>query len=232
MAKWLFLLFIVISCNAYSQGEHLERMTTSELDQRYLYIQNRLDNTYHYSAWWQHGWEGYYGASSLVQAGLAISADNADDEIRFGVGAFKSAIAFSAMVMNPLPITDGDEALDVSNDSVSNTETRAHKIQRLKRAEAVFKRRSERATSIHTWARHGSAVLFNLATAGIVSVYGDDKDALASALGGILISEINIWTQPSQGAQDWNDYQNLKSSDRLSWKLLPIPNGILVSLDF
>jgi hypothetical protein len=80
--------------------------------------------------------------------------------------------------------------------------------------------------------RHGSAILFNLASAGIIAVFGDDKDAIASALGGILVSEINIWTQPSQGIQDGQDYQNYKQKNKVTWRLQPTLNGALLSVNF
>jgi len=227
----LFTSFLVlISCNVYSQDYSPDYLTVKELDNRFLYITNRLDSERNHSYLWQHGWEGYYGISSLVQLSLATTADNSDDEIRFGVGAFKSAVAFSAMLMNPLPAIDGADSLH--GDSNVQAHTRAHKIERLKKAEALFKQRYERAKKIHTWARHGTAILFNLATAGIVSAFGNDKDAIASAIGGILASEINIWTQPYQGIQDWQNYQNLKSKKNWSWNLQPTLNGLAVSVNF
>jgi len=234
MNKLLISFLVLISCNVYSQDYSSDHLTVKQLDNRFLYIKNRLDNERNHSYLWQHGWEGYYGISSLVQLSLATTADNSDDEIRFGVGAFKSAVAFSAILMNPLPAIDGADSLSSPTHGDSNVQahTREHKIERLKRAEALFKRRSERAKSIHTWTRHGTAILFNLATAGIVSAFGNDKDAIASAIGGILASEINIWTQPYQGIQDRQDYQSLKSNNSWSWNLQPTLNGLAVSVSF
>ena len=234
MNKLLIFFLVLISCNVYSQDYNPDQLSIKELDDRFLYIKSRLENERNHNYLWQYGWEGFYASSSLVQLSLAATADNSDDEIRFGVGAFKSALAFSAMLRNPLPTIDGANSLSSPSHNHSNIQphTRAQKIERLKRAEALFKRGSERAKSIHTWSRHGTAILFNLATAGIVSAFGNDKDAIASAIGGILASEINIWTQPSQGIQDWQDYQSFKSNDSLSWKLLPTLNGLALSLNF
>jgi len=234
MNKLLISFLVLISCNVHSQDYKIEDLSVEALDKRFYYIKSRLNNERDHSYWWQHGWEGYYGISSLAQVSLAATADNSDDEIRFGVGAFKSALAFSAMLMNPLPAIDGADSLSSTTHDDANfqAQTRAQKIQRLKRAEVLFKHRSERAKKIHTWTRHGSAILFNLATAGIVSAYGDDKGAIASAIGGILVSEINIWTQPSQGIQDWQDYQSLKSNNSWSWRLQPTLNGVALNVNF
>jgi hypothetical protein len=65
-----------------------------------------------------------------------------------------------------------------------------------------------------------------------VSVFGNDKDAIASGIGGILVSEINIWTQPYQGIQDWQDYQSLKSNNKRSWNLQPTLNGLVINVNF
>ena len=234
MNKLLISFLILVSCSAYSQDDNLDKITIKELDNRFLYIKNRLDSERNHSYLWQRGWEGYYGISSLVQLGLATNADSSDDEIRFGVGAFKSAVAFSAMLVNPLPAINGADSLSSTTHDDSNIQahTRAHKIERLKKAEDLFKRHSQRAKSFHTWTRHGTAILFNLATAGIVSAFGNDKDAIASAIGGILASEINIWTQPYQGIKDEQDYQSLKSNNSFSWNLQPTLNGLAVSVNF
>jgi hypothetical protein len=234
MIKLLTSFLVLVSCNVYSQDVIPDNISVKELDTRFLYIKNSLDNERNHSYWWQHGWEGYYVTSSLVQLSLAATADSSDDEVRFGVGVFKSALAFSAMFMDPLPATDGADSLSspTQGESNSQVQTRAQKIERLKRAEALFKRRADRSKNIHTWSRHGSAILFNLATAGIVSVFGNDKDAIASGIGGILVSEINIWTQPYQGIQDWQDYQSLKSNNKRSWNLQPTLNGLVINVNF
>ena len=234
MNKLLCSLLVLISYNAHSQDYNPDNLTINELDSRFLYIKNKLNHERNHRYLWQHGWEGYYGISSMVQLGLATSSNNTDDEVRFGVGAFKSAVAFSAMLINPLPAINGADSLTLPaiNESNTQVDTRTHKIERLKSAEALLKRRFDRAKNIHTWRRHGTAILFNLATAGLVSVLGNDKDAIASAIGGILVSEINIWTQPNQGIQDWQDYQSLKSKKDWSWNLQPTFNGLAISIDF
>jgi hypothetical protein len=222
----------MISCHAYSQDTSHQQLSEDELDTRLLYLTNKLEKSRRHNYLWQHGWEGIYGISSLTQASLAISADNSDDEVRYGVGAFKSAFALGAMLMNPIP-TNGDleKSSNFKYESASKL-TKQQKIQKLKQTEALFKQHLVRAESIHTWSRHGSAILFNLATAGLVSAFGNDKDAIASAIGGILASEINIWTQPSQVRQDWKNYQNLKTNNTWSWYLQPTFNGLAISINF
>ena len=79
--KLLISFLVLFSCNASSQEGSPDSLSIAELDKRFLYIKNKLNNERDHSYWWQHGWEGYYGASSLVQASLAVTADNSDDEI-------------------------------------------------------------------------------------------------------------------------------------------------------
>lgn len=232
MRTFAAFFLVMIACQAYSQDINYHQLSDNELDKHLSYLNNKLEKSHQHNYLWQHGWEGAYGISSLAQASLAINADSSDDEVRFGVGAFKSAFALGAMLMNPLPTSSNFESTPMSKDDTNIKLTRTQKIEQLKQKENMLKRHSERADSIHTWSRHGSAILFNLATAGLVSVFGNDKDAIASAIGGILASEINIWTQPSQVSQEWRNYQNLKANNSVSWYVSPTFNGLAVNINF
>ena len=225
MTKLFTTLVMFFLLSGHAQSDDLNLLTEVELDRRYLSIQSVLKSDREKSYWWQHGWEAAYGVSSLTQAAGAVTADNSDDEVRFGVGAAKSLIAFGVMYSNPLPALsfDGIESEPVTN--------RLDKINRLERAEKRLQDRAEAADNIHTWKRHGTAILFNLSTSAIISIFGNDKDAIASAVGGILASELNIWTQPSGASKDWKNYQRQNTSE-LSWILLPTANGIALNVRF
>ncbi|MFT6028934.1 MAG: hypothetical protein ACI8O8_000665 [Oleiphilaceae bacterium] len=220
-----FFTALLLLFSVYTQASDLNSITEIELDKRYQIIKNSLENEQQKSYWWQHGWETAYGISSLTQAAKAFDADNSDDEIRFGVGAAKSAIAFGFILTNPLP------ALNIDKFEAEPALSRAEKISRLERAEKRIQIRAQRADNIHTWARHGSAIVFNILTSSIISIYGNDKDAITSAVSGIIASEVNIWTQPSGVSKDWQKYQAV-SAKGVSWFLLPTSNGIALNVTF
>ena len=214
MTKILTILVMLFLLIGHAQSGDLNLLTESELDRRYLSIQSALESDREKSYLWQHGWEAAYGISSLSQAVGAVTADNSDDEVLFGVGAAKSLTALSVMYLNPLA------ALSLDDAETEPATSRLDKITRLERAEKRLQERAQAAENIHTWKRHGTAILFNLSTSVIISIFGNDKDAIASAIGGILASELNIWTQPSGASKDWKNYQRQNASE-LSWMLLP-----------
>lgn len=218
----ILLMSLLLSRYAYCD---LSELSESAIDKRYNHIQKAFEKEQEDAYWWQHGWEAAYAGSSIFQAAKAFTADNGNDEIRFGVGAAKSLVALSVIYSNPLP------ALSLDVDTFETARTKSEKIKRLAQAERHLHDRAQSAENIHSWKRHGSAILFNLSTSAIIAVFGNEKDAIASAVGGILASELNIWTQPNSALQDWENYQKHNAS-KVSWLLLPTASGIALNIRF
>ncbi|MGR6871819.1 hypothetical protein ACU6U9_05815 [Pseudomonas sp. HK3] len=228
----LTCVVILLTVSDLTHARDLHTLSDEALDSRYQFIKSRLTDQHHNAFWWQHGWGGIYAASSIVETTRWSSADTHDEKVQFRVSAIKSILAFASIYANPLPssrIYQTPTCYECEKDS------RAYKIHRLKQAEEALKTRALRASNIHSVKRHGVAVAFNLLAGLYIAKNGDRKDGIASAVGGIISSEINIFTQPSRATQDWQDYQQLgqaKTADTWNWQLMPTGQGIQLSVGF
>jgi hypothetical protein len=228
----LISLFVLLSLSGFTHASDLSLLSNKDLDQRYQFIKKRLDEQHNNAFWWQHGWEGIYVGSSVLQAAKWSSADNHDDKVKFRVGAIKSLVAFASLHAKPLSAT---RIYTAAPCNMCNRDSRVYKINRLEHAEQTLKSRALRASNIHNFKRHGIGVIFNVLAGLYTSKHGDKDDAITSTLSGIISTEINIFTQPLSAKQDWNDYQQIgqaKVTQTWNWKLTPTGQGLALNVQF
>jgi hypothetical protein len=226
------LLIYFLSFSAFTQANELNQLSDAELDSRYQFVTSRLNEQHTNGFLWQRGWEGIYGASAIIQVARWSSADTHDDKVQFRVSTIKSLVAFGAVHSNPIP---SSRVYNTMPCDMCEKDSRFYKINRLEQAEQALKDRALRAKNIHSFKRHGIAVAFNVLAGLYVAKQGNREDGVASAVSGIISSEINIFTQPSQAKQDWLDYQQLgqsKTADVWNWKVVPIGNGLGLNIQF
>lgn len=213
-----------------SHGQTPQDISESELDQRLRFIETRLAGLNPNASYWQYGWTGFYAATALGQAALAIDEDDSDDELGYIVGAVKSTGGLVQMLLKPLPaVTSHDDFQSMAS------ETRAERLLKLEQGEALLQENAIRAQQRYGFKRHAIGIGVNLLGAAVIAAYGDSSDALPSAAIGIAISEANIWTEPSRAATDLDDYRSQfdgaqKTSVR-NWHLVPSRGGTGVVLN-
>ncbi|WP_136065527.1 hypothetical protein [Modicisalibacter radicis] len=175
---------------------------------------------------WRYGWGGIYAASLANNIYQASEADDDDDRFDGRVGAVKSALALGGVIADPQPHPAAHrrlEALAERGDGQALTDARE-----LMRATAA----EERAR--HAWrARLDSLVVNTLG--GLAIGVGDDRprDGLVNFATGMLVGEIQLWTQPTQAGAALNRFQPATLSlggNRLdyqyAWVLTPSQVGV------
>ncbi|MDW5378596.1 hypothetical protein R6258_16885 [Halomonas sp. HP20-15] len=175
---------------------------------------------------WRYGWGGVYAASLANNLYQASEADDQDDRFDGRVGAVKSALALGGVITDPQPHPAAHrrlEALAEQGDREALNDARE-----LMRATAA----EERAR--HAWqARLDSLVVNTLG--GLAIGVGDDRprDGLVNFATGMLVGELQIWTQPTQAGAALNRFQPATLSlgdNRLdyqyAWVLTPSQVGV------
>ncbi|PAU77171.1 hypothetical protein [Halomonas salipaludis] len=151
---------------------------------------------------WQAGWTGIYGASLAINAYQASEASDRDDRYDARVGVVKSALALGGMFLDrqPHPAAHRDfRALDRGDDL-----DRARALIR----ETAANERQRRSVE----ARLGSLAV-NTA-AGLLIGVGDGRgrDGAINFATGMLISELQLQTQPRQAGRALNRFQPAQAS--------------------
>ncbi|MGQ7262451.1 hypothetical protein [Vreelandella sp. V005] len=145
---------------------------------------------------WQWGWTGIYGTSLAVNAYQSSEASDEDDRFDARVGVVKSALALGGMFMDrqPHPAALAEyERLKASGD-LSGVQALG-----LQLAQAEHERRG--------WgARVGSLVVNGVAGA-VIAADGRESDGAINFATGMLVNELQIWTQPNQASSAINRFQ-------------------------
>jgi hypothetical protein len=206
-------------------------MSDAELDQRLSFIATRLAGQAPNARYWQYGWTGFYAASAAAQGLLAVDTDDNDDEVNYIVGAVKSSGALAQMLIRPLPAVESSTRLQAMP-----SESRAERIRKLERGEALLRENAARAAGRSGWKRHLIGIGANLVGGAVIAAYGDSDDAVTSTLIGIAVSEANIWTEPSRAADDLRDYRNNawagRGSGQTTWHLVPMADRVTLHIRF
>lgn len=175
------------------------------------------------SHYWQYGWSGIYAASLAKDAYLASEADSSDDRFDARAGAVKSALALGGMVIDRQP---HPEAL--------------HELERLEtagdieQARALMREVAAEERERRSWQARLDSLLVNT-LGGLAIGVGDDRprDGAISFATGMLVSELQLRTQPTQAGHALNRFQPAQLSRggihldyQYAWVLTPNQLGV------
>ena len=233
----LVLAAVVAISSGAARAEEMQAVTanpsslsSSELDSRIAFIEERLDAHRTHAYRWQWGWMGIYGAGLVVQSLRAgISEDN-EHQADYVVSAVKAAGGVARMYLAPHPARNGaDELREMSASS------REAKARKLAHAEATLIENAKFTSRRKSLKAHAANVLVNVAGGAIIWGLGAPSDALSSTLVGIAVGTANIMSSPWYGEQDLADYKarfGSGSARGWDWKLVPTLGGAAVQVTF
>lgn len=209
----------------------LEDLSPAETEARLNFLEQRLDEGRFAAQAWQYGWSGVFGIGLVAGAAQAALADDGDERVYQIVGAVKSAGGLAQMLTDPLPARLGADPLREVPDG-----TPGGRLQRLALGERQLIENAARAESRYSWRRHLEGVTTNVIGGAVIYSLGDSTDALVSTLSGILVGELQIWTQPWRATADLDAYRTAfpttMASRGIEWQLRPTLHGVEVAFRF
>jgi hypothetical protein len=219
-------------------------LSDSELDARLAFLEKRLDDGETWAKTWQWGWTGVYalgvgiGVEEAItccsnrKAGKANSVRKKRNEQRVIhiVSAAKGVIGTSRMLFWRHPGRNGaDEMRAIEGDS------REAKLARLAKGEDVLQNVAHASDRRWGWKSHAGNIGLNVAGGAFIFGFGRDSDAWESMGVGIGVGLINIFSAPTRGIQDLDDYQTkfgMKTASRFDWSIVPTTGGAAIQVTF
>jgi hypothetical protein len=201
-----FVILCLLSCSLHNLHAAIPDAAASE---RIDFIQKRLDEGKSAAQLWWWGWLGGYAAITGGQMAIyAATPADTDENKTFRdillVGAASSLLGVIGQIITPMtPASAGDDLRVLPGGNP------AERAEKLKRAENFLKESAEREEFGHSWLAHGACVVVNLG-AGLIIWQGLNhsfSDGLINFGAGMLISEIQIFTQPMQAVRDQAEYR-------------------------
>jgi hypothetical protein len=209
----------------------------AEVTNRLAYIQRSLDDGGKAADLWWHGWLIGYGVATFGQVAAGTGTHDTTQKQDLLVGAATSGLGAIGQVVFPLDA--GSLAVQLRAMSAGTAEARRAKLATAER----FLRRSAAQEALgRSWKAHATAAVVNLAAGLVVWRHYDRpaRDGLLTFALGQLVSEVQIFTQPTKAIRDLREYERRSDFERAaagggpqrSWYVRPSPGGFLVGCRF
>ena len=201
------------------------------VDERLSFLEERLDASKRHGQFWQYGWMTVT-TGGMVAGIVQATSQNGDDRKARIVEASTGAIGTGYLLLRPMEARKGADPI-----RAMPAGTLAEKQNKLLAAEALLERNAQRTSERTDWKMHLGNVAFNFAAGGVLLALGGNLDDVAiNALGGSAVGALQLWTEPRRPAQDWQDYQAIRSGAVLpnqnDWRVSLAPRGIAFHFRF
>lgn len=160
-----------------------------------------FENGARHATWWDAGWTGIYATSLVVNAYQSSEANSRDDRFDARVGTIKSALALGGMLADRQP---HQAALVEYERLKARGELSGVQALGLELAQAERARRGVEARI--------SSLVVNTLAGAVIAADGRERDGAVNFATGMLINELQIWSQPNQASSAINRFQPARMS--------------------
>jgi hypothetical protein len=178
-------------------------LSVQDINARQRDLDQILQKQQRQAEYWEYGW-GAFNAGTMVYSAVQAANDhgykNHNTDI---VQAGESLIGLADVIFRPLPAFYAD---DVCPQQINSEQDR---LECDYTKELLLERSAQRAHESYEVMPHVLNLGFNLAAGAIVWKVADTSHALTTAIPGILIGEIQLWTQPISPMDDYDRYKLL-----------------------
>jgi len=212
-------------------------LSDREVTRRIEFIQNALNGGERTADLWWNGWLAGYGVATFGQVAAYTGTHSEKQKQDMRVGAATTALGAVGQVVFPL-----DAGRLTPQLRAMPADTPEARRAKLAVAESYLRRSAAQEELGRSWKAHLVSGAVNLA-AGLViwrHYHRPGGDGLATFAIGQLVSEIEIFTQPTKAVRDLREYEKRSDFDRTSnaenahrtWYVTATPSGFLVGCRF
>jgi len=195
----IFILLLLHSIKLNAQNE----IPDSVVHERIQCIQKMLTDSKPATNLWWYGWLGIYGAATLGQGALFLTSKDPATKQDMALGA---SIAFiGATIQVIVPLNTGRDAETLAQ---LPEKTNEEKLRKLSVAEDLLKSDAMKEKLGRSWQIHALNEAVNLSS-GLVVWLGYKRtiwDGIGNFLLNSVITETQIWTQPTRTLKDYQNY--------------------------
>lgn len=184
---------------------HAEPPSDAEVSRRLAFIETRLARgTGPANLWWS---SCYYGwtALSMGQFVWALATPDKDRRTDMAVGAAASTLGVIPLGVLPFPARTA--WADLARVPAASPLERRRKLAF---AEHLLEAAAKDEKLRRSWVNHATSIGVSIGVGLLLGVgYGRPMSGVINAVGGIALSEIQIWTMPTAAITDYSEYRKL-----------------------
>lgn len=230
---WILILITELcwSNRLFAQPLDNDSITSVRINHIQMALQKSASGV---NRWW-YGWLGAYSISTTAQA--VIGFNTSDKNTRQDMLLGSATCMLGAGLQLATPLNTGSMAKEIAQLPDSTPELRTLK---LRQAEELFRRAAEtekNGRSLKIQALNGAA---NLGS-GLITWLGFRRsvwDGVSNFLINTVISELQIWTQPTRTLKDYHNYSrkylehNVHQTSKPEYLLRTYPGGVALNIVF
>lgn len=233
-ANAVMALCILAGSAAAEEGRNL---SDREVTGRIEFIQNALDEGQHAATLWWDGWLVGYSVATFGQVASQSGTNSEKQNQDLLVGAVTTGLGAVGQLVYPLDA--GRVSAQLRAMPGDTPEARQAKLAA---AEGFLHRSAAQEALGRSWKTHAISGVVNLAAGLVVWRHYDRpaRDGLLTFALGQLVSEVQIFTQPTKAVRDLRAYEarsdfgrgGATGSTRSTWYVSATPSGFLVGCRF
>jgi hypothetical protein len=230
----LFILLFFYQCYpVFAQDE----LSDSQIEERLRVVQQMLKQGEPNADRWWCGWLIGYSAATVGQGAIFLTSDDKKLRQDMALGAVTTLLGAVGQIVDPM--VPGYAPNRLGSFPESTPEQRRIKLAE---AEEWLMKSALREKEGRSWKTHAITGIVNLGS-GLVVWLGFKRDIWEGAGNFALntvITEIQIWTQPTKAIKDYNEYLNRYKSgsntgcirSEVKWSLNVYPGGVGITVLF
>ena len=234
LSRCIFLILLVFqSVSILAQNS----IPDSVIHQRIIEIQNKLNRSKNGMNTWWYGWLGAYSAATVGQGALFFVSNDKVTKQDMALGAGTTFLGAVFQLITPLSVDNDLKMLKQMPDS-----SRSDQLNQLAVAEKLFEKASNAEKAGRSWQIHALNTTVNLGSGLITWLVFKRSvwDGVGNFVLNSVVTEAQIWTQPTRAMKDYKDYCRKYNSDMspLANKIQPeyfvsaFPGGVALRIVF
>lgn len=229
----LLLIFLCRINPALAQDE----LSDSQVKERLQFIQQVLEQGKSNADHWWYGWLIGYSAATIAQGAIGLTSDARATRQDMALGAATTFLGAVGQIITPMVPGSAPDRLAGISES-----TPAERKEKLTKAEKLLQACALRESEGRSWKAHAITGVVNIGC-GLIVWLGFKRSAwegLGNFALNTIITEAQIWTQPTRAIRDYENYsKTYESEQKLSchksgrnWLVNIYPGGLGISVVF
>lgn len=187
-----------------------DSISTEQIKARIQCIENLLNQSKKSVNTWWYGWLGVYGAATIAQGTVLLLSNDLTTQQDMALGGVTTLLGTGFQLITPL--NTGKDAQYIAQLPESNTQ---ELFDKLRIAEELFKINAEKEKTGRSWQVHALNEIVNLGS-GLITWLAFKRsvwDGVSNFLLNSVVTETQIWTQPTRLMKDYQNYNHKYKSD-------------------
>ena len=235
--RWSAIILLFVFLFRVNPAGAQDELSDSRIQERLQAIQHMLEQGSPNADRWWFGWLIGYGTATIAQGAIGLTSKEKGTRQDMALGAATTFLGAMGQIMAPNVAGTAPARISGLPDS-----TPSERKAKLAEAECVLREAALRERDGRSWKTHAITGAVNLGS-GLI-VWLGFKRSIWEGLGNFIlntaVTEIQIWTQPTRAARDYDRYMAKYASGHevgcrkpgIYWSVTLYPGGLGIGVTF